>query len=65
MQEFVDFLGKQAPYDKLDAEDLERLGEQGITEVFLDLNWDDSTVGADDEGAALANAERVLEQLAP
>lgn len=46
-------------------EDLGRLEEQGITEVFLDLNWDDSTVGADDEGAALANAERVLEQLAP
>ncbi|HET7902884.1 MAG TPA: TIGR03619 family F420-dependent LLM class oxidoreductase [Candidatus Nanopelagicales bacterium] len=46
-------------------DDIARLAEQGITEVFLDLNWDDSTVGADDEGAALANADRVLEQLAP
>lgn len=45
--------------------DLEQLEEQGITEVFLDLNWDDSTVGAADEDAALANAERVLDRLAP
>lgn len=46
-------------------DDLARLEEQGITEVFLDLNWDDSTVGAADPAAALANAERVLDQLAP
>ena len=25
MQEFIDFLGKQAPYDRLEADDLERL----------------------------------------
>jgi probable F420-dependent oxidoreductase len=46
-------------------DDIDRLEEQGITEVFLDLNWDDSTVGAGDEAAALAHADRVLEQLAP
>ncbi|MFN8193140.1 MAG: putative nucleotidyltransferase substrate binding domain-containing protein [Nocardioidaceae bacterium] len=34
MQEFVDFLGKQAPYDKLDAEDLERLGRKVEVEYF-------------------------------
>jgi probable F420-dependent oxidoreductase len=45
--------------------DLEALEEQGVTEVFLDLNWDETTVGAADEGAALANAERVLTRLAP
>jgi len=45
--------------------DLAGLEEQGITEVFLDLNWDDGTVGAQDEGTALAHAERVLDQLAP
>jgi len=45
--------------------DLEALEEQGVTEVFLDLNWDETTVGAADEGAALANAERVLTGLAP
>lgn len=45
--------------------DLDRLEEQGITEVFLDLNWDDSTVGAADPAAARANADRVLDQLAP
>lgn len=44
--------------------DLDRLEEQGITEVFLDLNWDDSTVGAADPAAARANADRVLDQLA-
>jgi probable F420-dependent oxidoreductase len=46
-------------------DDLDALGRQGITEVFLDLNWDESTVGASDEGAALHNAERVLTGLAP
>ena len=45
--------------------DLEQLEEQGITEVFLDLNWDGSTVGAADPAAARANADRVLDQLAP
>jgi len=45
--------------------DIDALGAQGVTEVFLDLNWDDSTVGAADPEAALANAEAVLTQLAP
>ncbi len=34
MQEFIDFLGKQAPYDALDAEDLERLADQLEVEFF-------------------------------
>lgn len=46
-------------------DDLEGLEAHGITEVFLDLNWDDTTVGARDESAALANAERVLDRLSP
>ncbi|HEY5134809.1 MAG TPA: TIGR03619 family F420-dependent LLM class oxidoreductase [Candidatus Nanopelagicales bacterium] len=45
--------------------DLDALAVQGVTEVFLDLNWDDSTVGAADPDAALANADAVLTQLAP
>ena len=46
-------------------EDLHGLTLHGVTEVFLDLNWDDSVVGAADPRAALANAERVLSELAP
>jgi len=46
-------------------EDLHGLTLHGVTEVFLDLNWDDSVVGAADPGAALANADRVLTELAP
>lgn len=34
MQEFVDFLGKQAPYDALDADDLERLADLVEVEFF-------------------------------
>lgn len=34
VQEFVDFLGKQAPYDALDAEDLERLASHVEVEFF-------------------------------
>ena len=46
--------------------DIEDLGAQGITEVFLDLNWDADTVGADvAPGAARDNADRVLTELAP
>lgn len=45
--------------------DLRALGEQGVTEVFLDLNWDEGTVGAADTDAALVNADRVLAELAP
>ncbi len=46
--------------------DLAALADQGITEVFLDLNWDPGTVGTDvDPAAALDNAERVLTELAP
>ena len=46
--------------------DIEALEVQGITEVFLDLNWDADTVGADvGPGAARDNADRVLTELAP
>lgn len=46
--------------------DIAALAEQGITEVFLDLNWDADTVGADvAPGAARDNADRVLTELAP
>lgn len=34
MQEFVDFLGKQAPYDQLDDDDLERLAAHVEVEYF-------------------------------
>ena len=54
----------QGDADQIRA-DLGRLAEQGVTEVFLDLNWDEGTVGAADPGAAFANAERVLTGLAP
>jgi probable F420-dependent oxidoreductase len=47
-------------------EDLNALGAQGVTEVFLDLNWDPGTVGeAVNPDAALENAHRVLTELAP
>jgi probable F420-dependent oxidoreductase len=47
-------------------DDLAALEGQGITEVFLDLNWDADTVGADvDPATARANADRVLSELAP
>ena len=45
--------------------DLDALEAAGVTEVFLDLNWDDAVTGAEDPGAALENAERVLTELAP
>jgi probable F420-dependent oxidoreductase len=48
------------------ADDLARLAEQGVTEVFVDLNWDPRTV-ADDVAAdaAMERAEWVLTELAP
>ena len=54
----------QGDADQIRA-DMDALEAQGVTEVFLDLNWDDSTVGAADPEAALANADAVLTQLAP
>ena len=54
----------QGTADQIRA-DLHALTLHGVTEVFLDLNWDDSVVGAADPEAALANAERVLTELAP
>jgi len=67
-------LGSFAPTDRVPLQgsadqirsDLEALAAAGVTEVFLDLNWDPETV-ADDVGAAAAldNAERVMTELAP
>jgi probable F420-dependent oxidoreductase len=46
--------------------DLAALAASGVTEVFLDLNWDPDTVSADiDADTALDHAERVLTALAP
>jgi alkanesulfonate monooxygenase SsuD/methylene tetrahydromethanopterin reductase-like flavin-dependent oxidoreductase (luciferase family) len=47
-------------------DDLAALAASGITEVFLDLNWDPDTVSADiDADAALEHAEQVMTALAP
>lgn len=47
-------------------DDLAVLATAGVTEVFLDLNWDPETVSDDiDAAAALDHAERVLTALAP
>lgn len=47
-------------------DDLEQLEQVGVTEVFLDFNWDPRSVSDGvDEAAALANADRVLEAFAP
>ena len=47
-------------------EDTAWLGEQGVTELFYDLNWDPQ-VGAPavEPQAAAARAEAILDQLAP
>jgi len=46
--------------------DLTALADQGVTEVFLDANYDPRTVSDDvDPTAALDNAERVLNEFAP
>jgi probable F420-dependent oxidoreductase len=47
-------------------EDLRWLGDQGVTEVFLDLNWDPRVGSPDvDPAAATGRAEEILEALAP
>ena len=47
-------------------DDLQVLAASGVTEVFLDLNWDPDTVSGDiDADAALEHADRVLTALAP
>jgi probable F420-dependent oxidoreductase len=47
-------------------EDLGRFHDAGVTEVFLDLNWDPRSVSDDiDPVAALANAELTLAEFAP
>ncbi len=46
--------------------DLAALAAVGVTEVFLDLNWDPRTVADDvDEATGAAHAERTLRSLAP
>jgi len=52
-------------FDKI-REDTEWLGEQGVTEVFYDLNWDPLIGSPDaDPGAATARAEEILTGLSP
>ena len=46
--------------------DAERLAEQGVTEVFYDLNWDYQVGSLDaDPVAATARATELMEALAP
>lgn len=47
-------------------EDLDWLGEQGVTEVFCDLNWDPEVGSPDaDPAAATERAAEILDALAP
>jgi probable F420-dependent oxidoreductase len=47
-------------------EDIRWLADQGVTEVFYDLNWDPQVGSPDaDRAAATARAEEILEALAP
>jgi probable F420-dependent oxidoreductase len=52
-------------YDEIRA-DLATLAEQGVTEVFLDLNFDPQVGSVEaDAGASLRRAHEMLEELAP
>lgn len=52
-------------FDQIRA-DVAWLGEQGVTEVFYDLNWDPQVGAPDaDPGAATARAEEILHALTP
>ncbi|GAA2389183.1 TIGR03619 family F420-dependent LLM class oxidoreductase [Nonomuraea africana] len=51
------------PYEKI-RQDVAALAEQGVTEVFHDLNFDPAIVTADPE-EAMRRAEEALEALAP
>jgi probable F420-dependent oxidoreductase len=52
-------------YEQIRA-DLDGLAAQGLTELFIDLNWDLEVGGPDaDPVAAMARAEATLEALAP
>ena len=47
-------------------DDLDRLGGRGMTETFMDLNFDPLVGSPDaDPGQSMALARRVLEALAP
>jgi hypothetical protein len=52
-------------YDEIRA-DVSWLGEQGVTEVFYDLNWDPLVGSPDvDPESATSRAEEILRALAP
>lgn len=52
-------------YDQV-REDVAGLGEQGVTEVFYDLNWDPLVGSPDvDPGSATGRAEEIMYALAP
>jgi hypothetical protein len=47
-------------------EDARWLGEQGVTEIFYDVNWDPQIGSPDvDPASALARATEILDALAP
>ena len=47
-------------------DDTQWLGEQGVTEIFYDLNWDPLVGSPDvDPAAATARAQELLDALAP
>ncbi len=46
-------------------EDIRRYAEAGLTELFLDPNFDPSIGGEPDAGAAMQRAESLLEEFAP
>ncbi|MFT3872972.1 MAG: putative nucleotidyltransferase substrate binding domain-containing protein [Nocardioides sp.] len=73
MQEFVDFLGKQAPYDALDADDLERLARrveveyfpQGATIVAADAERLEQMMVVRTGLVHLLNRGRIVDELGP
>jgi probable F420-dependent oxidoreductase len=52
-------------YDQV-RDDVAGLGEQGVTEIFYDLNWDPLVGSPDiDRGSATGRAEEIMHALAP
>jgi hypothetical protein len=61
----ADRLPLTGSYDEV-RKDLEVLGEQGVTEVFLDMNYDPEIGSPDaDPDQALRRAETALDALTP
>jgi alkanesulfonate monooxygenase SsuD/methylene tetrahydromethanopterin reductase-like flavin-dependent oxidoreductase (luciferase family) len=61
----ADRLPLSGSYDEV-RQDFAGLAAQGVTEIFVDLNFDATRVGLDiDPAASMAHAEEVLTALAP